>query len=167
MSLQSNIAPNNFVVVGRAGMDIYPDPPGTKTEDATHFFACLGGSSANIAVATARHGYKAALVSRVSDDAIGRFAVNELNKYGVDATHVHAEGSEARTCPAVVEPRLKNHQSAIYHNGAADFGMTLEDVEAIDYCAPAMPTANELGEFLDNHCGLLNIERNKHAHRSV
>jgi 5-dehydro-2-deoxygluconokinase len=32
-------------------MDFYPDPPGTKTEHATHFFACLGGSSANIGVA--------------------------------------------------------------------------------------------------------------------
>ncbi len=38
---------NDFVIIGRAGMDFYPEPPGTKTEDAIDFFACLGGSSAN------------------------------------------------------------------------------------------------------------------------
>jgi 5-dehydro-2-deoxygluconokinase len=26
-----------FLVIGRAGMDLYPDPPGTRTEDATDF----------------------------------------------------------------------------------------------------------------------------------
>jgi len=135
MSIQSKIAQNNFVVIGRAGMDIYPDPPGTKTEEVTHFFACLGGSSANIAVAITRHGGQAALVTRVSDDSIGRFALNELEKYGIDTKNVHAEGGEARNSLAVVESRIEDHQSVIYRNGAADFQMTAEDVQSIDYGA--------------------------------
>jgi 5-dehydro-2-deoxygluconokinase len=135
MSIQTKIARNNFVILGRAGMDIYPDPPGIKTEEATHFFACLGGSSANIAVALTRHGGKAALVTRISDDAIGRFAVNELKKYDIDTASVHVEGGEARTSLAVVESRVEDHQSVIYRNGAADFEMTVDDVDAIDYSA--------------------------------
>ncbi len=99
---------NNFVIIGRAGMDFYPDPPGTKTEEANHFFACLGGSSANIGVAITRHGGKAALVTRVSDDAIGRFAQNELDRYGVDRTHVKSVGGEARNSLAVVETRVED-----------------------------------------------------------
>mgnify|MGYP002525158338 CR=1 FL=1 len=133
--MRSKIAENNFIIIGRAGMDIYPDPPGTKTENATHFFACLGGSSANIAVAIARHGGKTALLTRVADDAIGRFAVNELNKYGIDATHVHSEGGEARNTLAIVETRVEDHQSVIYRNGAADFQMTIKDVESVDYAS--------------------------------
>ena len=31
------IKENKFLIIGRAGIDIYPDPPGTKTENATHF----------------------------------------------------------------------------------------------------------------------------------
>lgn len=135
MSLQSKIAENNFIVIGRAGMDLYPDPPGTRTEDATNFFACLGGSSANIGVAITRHGGKAALATRVSDDSVGRFVINELKKYDVDVTHVHSEGGEARNSLAVVETRVEDHQSVIYRNGAADFQMTAEDIEAIDYTA--------------------------------
>ncbi|MBT6099397.1 MAG: permease, partial [Marinovum sp.] len=42
----TRIKGNNFVIIGRAGMDFYPDPPGTKTEEASQFFAALGGSSA-------------------------------------------------------------------------------------------------------------------------
>ena len=45
-----------FLVIGRAGMDLYADPPGTRIEEATQFTAALGGSSANIAVALTRQG---------------------------------------------------------------------------------------------------------------
>ena len=37
MSLEfliSKIKKNNFLLIGRAGVDIYPDPPGVKTENA-------------------------------------------------------------------------------------------------------------------------------------
>lgn len=126
---------NRFLVIGRAGMDLYPDPPGTRTEHATQFFSCLGGSSANIAVALVRLGCRADLVTCVSDDAIGRFALNELDRYGVGRRHVRPVGGEARTSLAVVETTIEDHQSVIYRNGAADFEMTVADVEAVDYQA--------------------------------
>ena len=37
----TRIKGNNFVIIGRAGMDFYPDPPGTKTEEASQFFAAF------------------------------------------------------------------------------------------------------------------------------
>ncbi|WP_284261589.1 5-dehydro-2-deoxygluconokinase [Roseicyclus amphidinii] len=126
---------NRFVIIGRAGMDFYPDPPGTKTEHATQFFACLGGSSANIGVAIVKLGGSADLVTCVSDDAIGRFALNELDRYGVGRAHVRSVGGEARNSLAVVETTIEDHQSVIYRNGAADFEMTAADVEGVDYAA--------------------------------
>ena len=56
--LFSQIKKNNFLIIGRAGIDIYPDPPGTKTEEANQFVAHLGGSSANIAVELTKLGGK-------------------------------------------------------------------------------------------------------------
>lgn len=126
---------NNFIVIGRAGMDLYADPPGTRTEQANRFYACLGGSSANIAVALRRQGADAALLTCVADDAVGRFCVNELDRYGVDRRHVRFVGGEARNSLALVESRLEGHQSVIYRNGAADFEMALADVEAVNYSA--------------------------------
>jgi 5-dehydro-2-deoxygluconokinase len=122
----------NFLVIGRAGMDLYADPPGTRIEEATRFTTALGGSSANIAVALTRQGCRAALVTCVSDDAVGRFCLTQLDAYGVDRTHVRAVAGEARNSLAVVETRIENCQSVIYRNNAADFAMTVADVEGID-----------------------------------
>lgn len=132
-ALQSKLEQNSFVVIGRAGMDFYPEPPGTKTEEATQFFASLGGSSANICVAITKHGGKAALVTRVADDAVGKFCLNQLDHYGVNRAYVNNEGGESRNSLAVSESRVEDHQTVIYRNGAADFQMVKDDVAAINY----------------------------------
>ncbi|MDE2913367.1 MAG: 5-dehydro-2-deoxygluconokinase [Paracoccaceae bacterium] len=135
MSVFGRLARNHFLVVGRGGMDIYPHPAGDRIEDVTHFFACLGGSSANIAVAIVRLGGRSSLVTTVSDDAVGRFVRNELGRYGVDHHHVRTVGGSSRTSLAVVESRVEDHQTVLYRNGAADFDMSADDVEGIDYSA--------------------------------
>ena len=132
-ALIEGIKANNFVIVGRAGMDFFADPPGTATEDATVFHAGLGGSSANIAAGICKLGGQAALVTRVSDDSVGRYCTNQLAHYGVDATYVTPVGGEYRNSLAVYESRVEGHQSVIYRNGAADFQMDMTDVEAVDY----------------------------------
>ena len=131
----ARLSGGRLVLLGRAGMDLYADPPGTRTEEAARFTSALGGSAANTAVALVRLGCRAAIVTCVADDAIGRFCVNELDRYGVDRRHVRAVGGEARNSLAVVETRVEDHQSVIYRNGAADFEMTAADVEAVDYAA--------------------------------
>ena len=129
----AKLSPNHFVVIGRAGMDIYPDPPGTRTEDATHYFTSLGGSSANICVAINKQGGSTALVTSVSDDAVGRYCINQLDRYGVDRQHVKSVTGEFRNSLAVVESRVEDHQSVIYRNGAADFQMNVDDVSRVAY----------------------------------
>jgi 5-dehydro-2-deoxygluconokinase len=129
---------NRFLVLGRAGMDLYADPPGTRIEEAGGFVAHLGGSAANIAVALARQGAQADLLTRVSDDAVGRFCLAQLDRYGVGRAHVGLIGGEHRTSLAVVETRAENCQSIIYRNGAADFALTegdLADVRFAQYGA--------------------------------
>ena len=44
------------IVLGRAGLDLYPLPDGTDTESAEQFTAGVGGSAGNIAVALSRQG---------------------------------------------------------------------------------------------------------------
>ena len=133
--IAARLAGKTFLVIGRAGLDLYPEPPGTRTEDASSFSAALGGSSANIAVALARQSMKAALLTRISNDAVGRFCLNQLDHYGIDRTLVKPIGGEWRNSLALAETRIEDHQSVIYRNGAADFQMDIGDVEAVDYAA--------------------------------
>lgn len=128
---------NRFVVLGRVGMDLYADPPGTRIEEAQRYLVAIGGSAGNIAVALARQGARAALLSRVSDDAVGRYCLAELARFGVDTAHVRPVGEGARTSLAVVETVPMRAQSVLYRNGAADFALAQADVAALDFTGTA------------------------------
>lgn len=134
-ALLEGIKKNNFLIVGRAGMDVFPHPPGTKTEHAKTFHTDLGGSAANTAAGICRFGGKADLVTCVSDDSIGRFCLNRLDAYGIGKTYVRSVGGEARNSLAIYESVLDGHETVIYRNGAADFEMSVDDVEGIEYTA--------------------------------
>jgi len=135
MKVLEGIRARNFLVIGRVGMDLCPDPPGVRTRDASSMMVAMGGSSANIAAGLVKLGCKAALVTKVSDDAVGWYCLNQLDHYGVDRTHVKKITGECRTSLAVYESRVEEHQSVIYRNNAADFQMSITDVEVVDYAA--------------------------------
>ena len=132
-SLLTGIAKRNFVILGRAGMDMFAHPPGVKSEEAEVFHADLGGSSANIAAGLCKFGCTASLVTSVSDDAVGRFCINKLRHYGVDTRYVRSVGGEHRNSLAVYESCIDDFQNVIYRNGAADFQVTQEDMAAVDF----------------------------------
>lgn len=135
--LWQRMALNRFVALGRVGLDLYADPPGTKIEDTPRFTAAIGGSAGNIAVPLARQGARAALLTRVSDDAVGRYCVAELTRYGVDTEYVFAEGGGVRTSLAVTETRAVGCQALLYRNRAADFTLTKADVAAVYFAVSA------------------------------
>ena len=132
-ALRAGIAQKNFVILGRAGMDMFAHPPGVKSEEAEVFHADLGGSSANIAVGLCKFGCKAALVTSVSDDAVGRFCINKLKHYGVETEYVRSVGGEARNSLAVYESCIEDFQNVIYRNNAADFQVTEDDMAQVDF----------------------------------
>ncbi len=78
----------DVITIGRVGVDLYPLQDGVGLEDVETFGKYLGGSAANVAVAAARHGRSAALVSRVGDDPFGRYVTRELERLGVSAAYV-------------------------------------------------------------------------------
>lgn len=135
--LWQRMALNRFVVLGRVGMDLNADPPGAKIETAARYTASIGGSAGNIAVALARQGAGAMLLSCVSDDAVGRFCLAELARHGVDPRYIRRVGGERRTSLALTETVAAECQTVIYRNGAADFALTEADVGAIDHAPVA------------------------------
>ena len=133
MDLIEGIKGNKFVVFGRAGMDMFAEPIGTKSEFAESFTSDLGGSSANICAGLCKLGSKASLVTSVSDDAIGRFCINRLNYYGVGTEYVKSVAGEFRTSLAIYESCIDNFQNVIYRNGAADFEVKPSEMDEVDY----------------------------------
>lgn len=78
----------DVLTMGRCSVDLYPLEVGVKLEDVATFGKFLGGSATNVAVAAARHGHGATVLTGVGDDPFGLFVVKELTRLGVDASHV-------------------------------------------------------------------------------
>ncbi len=122
----------------------------------------LGGEHRGSAGAAWR---KAALLSRVSGDAVGRFCLAELDRYGVDRSHVGLIGGELRTSLAVVETRIEECQSIIYRNGAADFALAEADAAAVDFSpfGALIVTGTALAQEPSRKATLLALDRARAA----
>jgi len=121
------------LVIGRAGMDIYPEPPGTKISDVQNFSAHLGGSAANTCVALSLHNIATDLVTCISDDAIGEFIFKKLNYYNIGTQHCLKIDNSHQTQLAVVETILENNQSILYRNNACDLKLDNSVIEGINF----------------------------------
>ncbi|MFV0406653.1 MAG: 5-dehydro-2-deoxygluconokinase [Propioniciclava sp.] len=71
------------LTMGRTGVDIYPLQSGVGLQDVETFGKFLGGSPTNVAVAAARLGHGAGVVTAVGDDPFGRFVTREMVRLGV------------------------------------------------------------------------------------
>src|SRR5690625_6567912 len=69
---------------------------------AVQFDATYGGGEANVAVSLAQFGLKSWFVTRLPEHEIGESAVQELRKYGVDASRI--EIGRAHVCTPVTWP---------------------------------------------------------------
>ncbi|ANW65883.1 5-dehydro-2-deoxygluconokinase [Mycobacterium sp. djl-10] len=80
--------PFDVLAIGRSGVDVYPLQVGVGLEDVESFGKFLGGSAANVTVAAARLGNRAALISGAGDDPFGTYVRAELDRLGVDNRYV-------------------------------------------------------------------------------
>lgn len=78
----------DVLTIGRVGVDIYPQQSGVPLEEVETFSKSVGGSATNVAVAAARHGREAAVITRTGDDPFGRYIVAELDRLGVSTRFV-------------------------------------------------------------------------------
>jgi 5-dehydro-2-deoxygluconokinase len=69
-------------------VDIYPLQIGVSLREVSSFGKYLGGSATNVAVAAARYGRSAAVISRTGRDPFGAFVHDALRGYRVDDRYV-------------------------------------------------------------------------------
>ena len=150
----ASLQQGRFLVVGRAGMDLYPEPAGTRITEALSFVADLGGSAGNIAVAIARHGKAACLVSVLSDDSVGRFVASKLSHYGVATDHLHfTDEPMTRSSLAIAESRPDDADVVIYRNNTSDMRLSQAHVSQIDFdgVAAVVLTGTALSDSPSDH----------------
>jgi 5-dehydro-2-deoxygluconokinase len=78
----------DLITMGRVGVDLYPEQIGVPLAEVRTFAKSLGGSATNVAVAAARLGARAAVITKVGDDPFGPYVRAALRGFGVDDAFV-------------------------------------------------------------------------------
>jgi 5-dehydro-2-deoxygluconokinase len=74
----------DVITMGRVGIDLFPHQVGVGLDEVESFGKYVGGSPTNVAIAAARYGRRAAVITRTGDDPFGRFVHRALREHGVD-----------------------------------------------------------------------------------
>ena len=61
------------LTVGRVSVDLYADEAGAGFDGPQRFVKSIGGTATNVAVAAARLGHRAAVLTKVGDDPFGDY----------------------------------------------------------------------------------------------
>nr|WP_208103350.1 5-dehydro-2-deoxygluconokinase [Rubellimicrobium sp. CFH 75288] len=119
----------DVVTIGRASVDLYGAQVGGRLEDMGSFRKYVGGSPTNIAAGCARLGLRAALVTRVGDEHMGRFVREELAREGVDVRGVRTD-PERLTALVILGIRDRDTFPLIfYRENCADMALCEDDID--------------------------------------
>ncbi|MDR6432169.1 5-dehydro-2-deoxygluconokinase [Brucella pseudogrignonensis] len=126
----------DLITIGRSSVDLYGAQVGGLLEDMSSFNKYVGGSPTNIATGTARLGLKSALITRVGDEHMGRFLLNELAREGVDTRGIVTD-PERLTALVILGIRDQQHFPLIfYRENCADMALCEDDIDP-DFIAQA------------------------------
>ena len=138
----------DLACLGRLAVDLYAQQVGCPLEDATTFAKYLGGSSANIAFGAARLGMKSAMISRVGDEQMGRFLVQNLQREGCDTSMVQVD---PQRLTALVLLGLKDRDTfplIFYRENCADMAIDAKAIreDFIAQCRALLITGTHLSQ---------------------
>jgi len=119
------------VCIGETMAALAPDPPRTL-EDAEELRLSVAGAESNVAMYLADHGIRAAWLSALGDDALGRLVRAAVTAAGVDVSHVRTDPVRP-TGLLVKDPSPTGTRVHYYRNGSAAsaLGPDLLDAEPV------------------------------------
>ena len=80
--------PFDVLTMGRVSVDLYPAQSGVELARVRTFHRFLGGGPVNVAVAAARFGRRAAVITKVGTEGFGTYVREALRGFGVDPRYV-------------------------------------------------------------------------------
>ena len=125
----------DVLTMGRVSVDLYPEQSGVSLAEVRTFAKSLGGSPTNVAVAAARLGRKAAVITQVGIDGFGAY-VRECAarlRRGRPVRRDRSRAADARWCSASCIRRITSRCSSTVSPPRPDIRLRLEqlDLDAI------------------------------------
>ena len=121
--------PLDAITIGRSSVDLYGAQVGGRLEDMASFRKYIGGSPTNMAAGMARLGMRAAVITRVGDEHMGRFIREQLVREGVDVRGVKTDPRRL-TALAILGIRDDRQFPLIfYREDCADMALSEDDID--------------------------------------
>ena len=119
-----------LLAIGRVSVDMYPEQVGTSLADVSTYRSAVGGTATNVAVAAARLGHRAAIVTKVGNDPLGGFVRTALDRFGVDTAGVGTH-PDLPTPVVFVELDPPSEPSIWFYRrpSAPDEHLTMDDID--------------------------------------
>ncbi|MBL0403370.1 5-dehydro-2-deoxygluconokinase [Microvirga aerilata] len=119
----------DVITIGRSSVDLYGQQVGGRLEDMASFSKAVGGCPANIAIGTARLGLKSGFVTRVGNEAMGRFIREQMEREGVTTQGIVTD-EQRLTALVILGVRDENSFPLIfYRDNCADMALTENDID--------------------------------------
>jgi len=119
----------DVITIGRSSVDLYGAQVGGRLEDMGRFDKYIGGSPTNTACGAARLGLRAAVITKVGDEHMGRFIREQLVREGVDVRGVK---TDPKRLTALVILGIRDQEQfplIFYRDNCADMGLTEADID--------------------------------------
>lgn len=119
----------DFIAVGRLCIDLNANETQRPMEETKTFTKYVGGSPANIAIGAARLGLKTGFIGKVSDDQMGRFITDYLQKNKINTDSIVVDKTGAVTGLAFTEIKSPTDCSILmYRDNVADLKLSPTEV---------------------------------------
>lgn len=130
-----NNRPLDLILLGRIALDFNPAYSDLVKEefkplkDVHYFEMYVGGSPANIACGSVKHGLKVGFIAKVSDDQFGVFVTEYFEKHGIDTKGIsRAKNGEKIGLTFTEMLSSKESNILMYRNMASDLSLEPDDV---------------------------------------
>jgi 5-dehydro-2-deoxygluconokinase len=141
----------DLLAMGRVSVDLYPAESGVPLAEVRMFHRFLGGGPVNVAVAAARYGRRAAVITKVGTEGFGPYVRAALAEFGVDVRFVGTDPDPDHRTPLVFcELHPPDDFPIVYYRApkAPDMTITVDelDLDAVGTAAVFWTTGTGLCE---------------------
>ena len=119
----------DVITIGRSSVDLYGAQVGGRLEDMRSFNKYVGGSPTNMAVGTARLGLRSGLITRVGDEHMGRFLIEQLTAEGVDVRGITTDPERLTALVLLGIRDRKQFPLIFYRDNCADMALSEDDID--------------------------------------
>jgi 5-dehydro-2-deoxygluconokinase len=119
----------DVITIGRSSVDLYGQQIGARMEDVTSFARSVGGCPSNIAIGAARLGLKVGIVTRVGDEQMGRFIVEQMRREGVCIDGIQTDPKRLTALALLSVESDDSFPLLFYRENCADMALSEDDID--------------------------------------